>query len=57
MDDDKEFEEWLSDMDIIFRKVFWLSYQDFPDWGWRDAFDDGMSPSEAVEAYREEMDF
>lgn len=53
---EQEFEQWLSDMDVIFTKVFGLSYQDYPDWGWRDAFEDGLSPSEAVEAYGEEFD-
>lgn len=50
------FEQWLVDMDAIFVKVFGLSYQDYPDWTWRDAFEDGLSPEEAVEAYGEEMD-
>lgn len=54
---DLDFEQWLTDMDVIFVLHYGLSYKDFPDWTWRDAFDDGMSPSEAVEAYGEEMDF
>lgn len=53
---EREFETWLSDMDTIFIRKFGLSYQDFPDWTWRDAFEDGLSPSEAVEAYAEEFE-
>ena len=53
---EQEFETWLAAMDAIFMQHYGLSYIDFPDWTWRDAFEDGLTPTEAVEAYGEEMD-
>lgn len=50
------FDQWLLDMDKIFVHVFGMSYNNFPDWNWYDAFEYGLTPTEAVEAYGEEMD-
>ena len=55
-DCEQEFNDWLAAMDKLFVVEYGLSYQDFPDWGWRDAYEDGLNPEEAVQSYKEEMD-
>jgi hypothetical protein len=55
--DNAAFTAWLSQLDKAFIRAHGLSYQDFPDWNWRDAFDDGLTPLQAVEAYDEEMEY
>ena len=49
------FENWMKLVDVCMEKVFGLSSMDMPDWNWRDAFDDGLTPEEAVGSYGEEM--
>lgn len=56
MDDDKEFENWLAQVDKELNKEWGFGHRDLPDWGWRDAFDDGLSPEEAAESYKDEME-
>ena len=53
------FSQWMQKVDALFLKKFALSREDFPDWTWRDAFDDGLTPKEAFRQYckAENMDF
>ncbi len=51
------FDQWIAEVDSLFRNQFWMSYVDFPDWCYYDDFVDGMTPKETFEAYREEMGY
>ena len=50
------FEEWRRKADLACRSATGVSIDDLADWGWRDAFESGQSPAEAVrEAIAEEF--
>lgn len=42
---DREFGLWLY---LVDRRIGFLTHRDIADWHWRDAFDDGVSPTEAA---------
>lgn len=46
--DDKRFALWLHLADRVCVKRILVSIHDLSDWGWRDAYDSGMSPATAV---------
>lgn len=48
------FSNWFAQVDNAAEQTFGLSVHDLPDGTWRDYFDDGLSPQEAVEAYTED---
>lgn len=50
------FEEWFSEVDKIFCVRMGLGVEDWPDWGWMDAFEDGLTPEEAFDTYQEEFE-
>lgn len=51
------FQKWMSEVDDVVNGFCGLSYNDLPDWRWRDAFNDGMTPEEAVMDCLEEEGF
>jgi len=53
---DEQFALWLRQIDIHVGKRLGLSVFDLPDVCWRDYFDDGLSPIEALTAGRAAMD-
>ena len=50
------FEAWMILVDALLVDLFMMESSDMEDWGWSDAHESGMSPQDAVEAYREETD-
>lgn len=44
------FESWLREVDQHMVNIFGLAHDDLPDALWRDRFDDGMMPAEAIES-------
>lgn len=44
------YDEWMVKVDTLLLS----HHDDMPDWNWRDAYDDEMSPEEAVSEYKEE---
>lgn len=52
----RDFEKWLKKVDDILWKRYNLAHHDdLPDWGWRDAFEEGYTPSAAVKEAMAEM--
>lgn len=49
------FEQWLEMADAIIIKRTGLDRESWPDWNWYDAFDDGLTFSEAVEDFLEDL--
>jgi hypothetical protein len=45
---DERFALWLRLVDKRMARVTGLGHRDIGDWHWRDAFEDGVSPSEAA---------
>lgn len=43
------FKQWLQRVDAILVAALGLGHRDLRDRNWRDAFDDGYTPEEAVE--------
>lgn len=50
---DPRFAEWLNTVDQMVVQTAGLSMFDFPDALWRDHFDDGLSPRDAIETVAE----
>ena len=50
-----EYETWLNKCDKLVSNEFGLGLMDFPDFLWYDTFEDGFSPSEAVEQFKEDV--
>ena len=48
------FEHWMTLVDDYFRSAFGLQASDFPDWNWRTAYKDGVTPREAFELWADE---
>lgn len=46
---DKEFSQWLVEVDKICVAHFGLGHMDLPDALWRDMFEEGMSPHNGVD--------
>lgn len=44
----RSFEEWLRLVDSHIRNKCGLSHLDLPDWCYRDAYDDGVTPATAA---------
>lgn len=51
-----DFDQWLSNVDGIVSAQMGLSIHDMRDRNWRDAFEDSLSPEEAVEQELGNMD-
>jgi hypothetical protein len=47
-DGDERFGLWLALVDQYLGKALTIGFTDLADWGWRDSFDAGDSPREAV---------
>jgi hypothetical protein len=45
---DTDFDTWMRQVDECIGRRCGLSSSDLPDWTYRDAFDDGLSPEEAA---------
>lgn len=54
MYDEIEFSVWMADINDLFLNEFGMEYQDFPDWNYRDCFEDGMTPEEVFEDWKNE---
>lgn len=54
--DDPEFKDWLMRVDLHAERALGLSIMDLPDALWRDWYDDGLSPRDALVAFGEEQD-
>jgi hypothetical protein len=46
--------EWLGLVYRILASKYGISQEDFPDWDWVEAFEDGLSPREAFDAMHED---
>jgi len=46
--DDVMFAIWLQALDQVVRRRVLVRYDDLEDWGYRDAYDSGMSPKDAA---------
>lgn len=46
------FDTWMQKVDDIFIREVGLESSHFPDWHWRDAFDEDQTPKEAFNDYR-----
>lgn len=49
------FEQWLAMADAIIIKRTGLDRESWPDWNWWDAFDEGLTFSEAVDMFIEDL--
>ena len=49
------FETWLEMADAIIVRQTGLDRDSFPDWDWWNAFDDGLTFSEAVDMFLEDL--
>jgi hypothetical protein len=49
------FEDWLKMADAIIIKRTGMDRESFPDWEWWGAFDDGLTFSEAVGDFLEDL--
>ena len=48
-DGDREFAVWLYAVDRIVRaRTEGFGHRDLPDWGWRDAYNDDLSPEDTT---------
>jgi len=50
-----DYKEWLKKCDILVSNEFGLGLFDFPDFLWRDCFEDGFEPVDAVEQFKEDV--
>jgi len=50
-----DFETWLHMADAIIIKRTGMDRESFPDWEWWGAFDDGLTFSEAVDMFLEDL--
>ena len=44
------FDTWIKNVDALMIDHFGLAHDDLPDALWRDKYDDGLSPIEAIES-------
>jgi hypothetical protein len=51
-----EYAKWLMEVDSILTDIYGLGHRDLPDFAWVDMFEDGITPGDAVDTYREEQD-
>jgi cephalosporin hydroxylase len=52
--EERKFSRWKREAETHFLRIFQLHMNDMPDWTWRMAFEDGVSPREAVIEYLNE---
>lgn len=50
------FIQWAKACDGILQRLIGLSRDDMEDWDWRDHFDQGFSPKEAVDLFMEQVE-
>ena len=50
-----DFETWLQMADAIIVRKTGMDRESFPDWDWWNAFDDGLTFSEATDTFLEEL--
>lgn len=48
------YDEWMKEVDKIMISVFGLAHDDLPDVLWRDKFEDGLSPHDAIDCTMED---
>ena len=54
----KTFDQWMQEVNRAVEHLVGLSADDLPDWNYRDAYDDGASPSSAArQAIRAARDY
>lgn len=53
-DEPKTFEAWMKRVDRIIVRHFGVGADDLPDWGYHDAYEDGLTPSECFQTMQEE---
>jgi len=46
--DEMNYEQWMRKVDLILVGRYGMSHDDLPDMRWRDEFDDGSNPEDAV---------
>lgn len=51
--EDRAFGEWMKKVDAAFEAKLGVSSRDLPDFHYRDLFDDGEAPAEAVQSWLE----
>lgn len=51
---EKSFMQWMKDCDKYLSRFIPLSIHDLPDASWRDYYEDGMSPEDAVQCANED---
>lgn len=56
MSPDPEYQDWLKAVDRLLIERTGMSHATLADWDWLCAFEDGLVPQEAVEAYFDETD-
>lgn len=52
----ESFEAWRKRLDKMVSDHFGAGLDDFPDWGSRDAFDDGLTVEEAFDVWVQDME-
>lgn len=52
---DVKFNIWMAEVNGLCSAEMMLDIEDFPDWCWMDAFEDGLSPAEAYANFKEEV--
>jgi hypothetical protein len=50
------FVEWMKKVNAILGKKTGMHSEDLTDWTWRDSFEDGMAPEDAVQNFAEDCD-
>lgn len=50
----QSFDDWMKSLDKVVIRSTGMSYQDLPDWDFRTAFDDGISPEVAAQGVIED---
>jgi hypothetical protein len=54
----RTYEQWFQEVDRLVQRLIGLGADDLPDWNYRDAYDDGVTPSRAAaRAIRAARDF
>ena len=48
------FSAWIAAVDHLIQSEVGTTHEDIPDACWRDWFDDGLTPKEAWESYKED---
>ena len=51
------YDFWIKQVDALLVRKIGLGHDDMEAWAWRDAFEDGYTPAEAIEDYLEWVDY